>query len=926
MIDGAASGSSRVDARDKPGHDEKSWRSSPTRGRLTGQPCLGEREPPLQSSRAWQGRANFKFGTRAPILGAVTLRRKILIAYVAVLVLVGAITFAGFALADRTTGALDKLERAQQTLLATARLRGALAEVETGQRGYLLTGRDVYLQPYNEAHAAIAAQIAQLEASVRSPANRDAIAEVKRLAREKLDELTATIRIRREQGSDASLDIVNSDHGRETMEKIRAQLDGIEARTVQRHDTAELAVADARSTFAASAIVAMGLLVLVGSALTLLLSRTVTRRLAQLAEAARAFGFGDRAQRAGIEGHDEIASAGHAFDRMADLVERQETELEAHRQRISAVLDTVAEGVLVIDLAGAIHEVNPAAEALFGHEADALRGKLLASFFPRAPFNVEQIAAQPVRDQRFIESSIDAQDGERPVEIAISRVDRPGEPLFVCVLRDIGERKRVEKLKSEFVSTVSHELRTPLTSIAGSLDLIAAGATGPVPAQAATLVEIARKNSRRLVRLINDILDVEKIDSGQLVLDFRRIDLREVTEGAIETTAAFAREHGVEYRLVADGEFLVYGDTDRLTQVLTNLLSNAAKFSPAGEAVEVELTRDGNEVRVEVRDRGPGIPAAFRDRIFQRFAQADGSDTRGKGGTGLGLAISKSLIERHGGRIGFDTESGQGTRFWFALPALDPIGALLPHVESRPGTPILVVEDDEDVATLLRLILEQAGYQVERAADLRQARLALMSRRYAAMTLDLMLPDGNAVELVRELRGRPATADLKIVVVSAVMAEGRRELNGDAVGVVDWIPKPIDPARLLEAVRLAVVGTSRPRILHVEDDPDVARVMQMLLRDVGDVIAAPDLASGRAAMEAARFDLLLLDIELPDGSGLELLPLARAAQDQPVPVIVFSADQVGEETARAVAATLVKSRVSSDELAKTIQRIVRSAP
>ncbi|MDB5365361.1 MAG: hypothetical protein JWM77_1288 [Rhodospirillales bacterium] len=844
----------------------------------------------------------------------------------AVVALMGVITATGFALGDRTTATFAELNRTQEILDALGRLRVGLIDAETGQRGYLLTGRDIYLTPYSAACDTIPPELERLSGLLHIPANQVALAEVKPLILEKLQELADTIRVRREKGAEASLAIVNSDRGRDSMERIRAMLSGIEQRASARRDEAEEAAHRAQRNFEVGAVAVILLLALAGGGLALLLARTLTRRLGRLTDAALAFGFGDRSRRARVAGHDEIATAARAFDSMADLVQRQEAELAANRQRLSAVLDTVAEGVVVVDKNGAIHELNPAAELLLGYDAETLRGRSLAGFFPRAPLSVEQLASQPVRDQRFVESCVATPDGERPVEVAIGRVDREGDAIFVCVLRDITERKRVERLKNEFVSTVSHELRTPLTSIAGSLDLIGAGAAGEVPAQAAALVEIARKNSRRLVRLINDILDVEKIESGQLTLDFRRHNLRDLIAGSVEATRAYAREYGVEYRIIVnDADPTIYGDADRLTQVLTNLLSNAAKFSPSGRMVDITLTRDGEQARVEVRDCGPGIPLAFRDRIFQRFAQADSSDTRGKGGTGLGLAIAKSLVERHGGRIGFDTELGHGTSFWFALPALDPVGAL-PPLEDHVGSPVLVVEDDDDVATLLRMILERAGYTVDRVADLRAARRAISAKRYAAITLDLMLPDGNAIELVRELRSAAATAELKIVVVSAVMVDGKRELNGDAVSVVDWIPKPIDPVRLLEAVRMAVAGTLRPRILHVEDDPDVARVTQLLLRDVGDVVVATDLASGRAAMLATRFDLLLLDVELPDGSGLDLLPLARSAQDRPVPVIVFSADQVSDDAARAVEATLVKSRVSSDELAQTIQRIVRSAP
>ena len=234
---------------------------------------------------------------------------------------------------------------------------------------------------------------------------------------------------------------------------------------------------------------------------------------------------------------------------------------------------------------------------------------------------------------------------------------------------DITERKEVERLKNEFIATVSHELRTPLTAIVGSLGLLKELSAGKLEADAAAFVDMAQQNSERLATLINDILDIEKIESGQM--DFRHdpVAVRPLLERAVALNAPYAEKLGVSFALnqpVPDA--VVSGDEDRLLQVLTNLMSNAAKFSPGGSAVTISaMMRDGS-VRVAVSDRGPGIPEAFRDRIFEKFAQADGSDTRRKGGTGLGLSIAKAIVERSGGTIGYETAAGQGTTFYFDLP------------------------------------------------------------------------------------------------------------------------------------------------------------------------------------------------------------------------------------------------------------------
>jgi signal transduction histidine kinase len=236
------------------------------------------------------------------------------------------------------------------------------------------------------------------------------------------------------------------------------------------------------------------------------------------------------------------------------------------------------------------------------------------------------------------------------------------------------ERHAVDRMKSEFVSTVSHELRTPLTAISGSLGLITGGAVGDIPAQAKAMIVMAHKNSLRLIHLINDLLDMEKLIAGKMHFEMQSYPLMPLLEAALETMRPYGAGYGVSFVLSARVEpARVVVDELRLQQVLNNFLANAAKFSPAGEQVELAAFQVGQRVRVEVKDRGPGIPAQFRSRIFQKFSQADSSDARQKGGTGLGLAISMEIIERMHGVIGFESEENQGACFYFELP-LDDLG------------------------------------------------------------------------------------------------------------------------------------------------------------------------------------------------------------------------------------------------------------
>jgi signal transduction histidine kinase len=236
-------------------------------------------------------------------------------------------------------------------------------------------------------------------------------------------------------------------------------------------------------------------------------------------------------------------------------------------------------------------------------------------------------------------------------------------------LRYANERKRLERLKDEFVATVSHELRTPLTSMSGSLGLLMGTMAGDLPVATRRLLAVAHKNSQRLVRLVNDILDIEKMQSGGAVFNFGRVDVRSLVEEAIEGNRGLAEGYGVRIRLegalaVSD----VRADPDRLAQVVANLLSNALKFSPAQDEVVVAIEEATDVVRISVRDHGAGISVDFKPHIFERFAQADATNTRQKGGTGLGLSIVKQIVDRFGGETGFTDAPGGGTVFHVELP------------------------------------------------------------------------------------------------------------------------------------------------------------------------------------------------------------------------------------------------------------------
>jgi PAS domain S-box-containing protein len=517
---------------------------------------------------------------------------------------------------------------------------------------------------------------------------------------------------------------------------------------------------------------------------------------------------------------------------LTDLTERKKHEAEARlsEERFRRAFDDAPIGMSLVDTAGRWLRVNRAFCQLLGYSsAELLATDIQSVTHPDDRASGEAIISRALAGTdppSRIEKRYVHRDGDVVfTELNVSLVrDATGKPLyFISQIEDVTGRREVERMKSEFISTVSHELRTPLTSIRGALGLIDAGVLGELPREAQAMVAIAHQNSERLVRIINDILDVDKIGSGKLAMQIESMPVAEFLEKA----AAFHQPYGAkhEVRFVVEAPSVcanVLADPHRLMQVIANLLSNAAKFSPPGAEVRVRAVQHGARVRIEVQDRGTGIPEAFRAHVFEKFAQADSSTSRRFAGTGLGLSITRGLLKAMHGTIDFETATGRGTTFYFELPCAAP-APLAPQCVSAP---------------------ESARYKV---------------------------------------------------------------LNSD------------------NAPRLAVQGPGTPRVLHVEDDMDLSRVIETALAGRADLVSAGTLEAAEKLLRESSFSLLVLDLELPDGNGLSLLEELPALTASPIPVVILSATEVSQEVKQRVAAALVKSRVSEAHIVDTLLSLLPQA-
>ena len=753
-------------------------------------------------------------------------------------------------------------------------------DVETGQRGYLITGRESFLDPYVSAGRRLDGIFEQLRRTYAGdPAEVREIAILEALSHQKRAFVDASIEVRRRGDAEAANAMIRTERGKALMDEIRKHIDTLLTFEVER---LKAVAAESHSAIAGFRLMSYFILALLAVILTVA-ALAITRTL---------------------------KSRNEALVALEDLSRRRK-----------AILDAAMDAILTLNPSGTIEGLNAAALRMFGYSEEELLRRDVGMLFASQP--TAGVVALQFREMNLAEGQpgvLKEIHGQRkdgttfPADAAIT-LSKLAEGLrYVAVIRDTSERHRVDRMKAEFVSTVTHELRTPLSSIAGSLGLLAGGAAGPLGEKATRLVTIARNNADRLVRLINDILDIEKLQFGSMRFNNEPVDLNVLAAEALEANRGYADSFDVRIDLVqAEQPAMVLADRDRVGQVLANLLSNAIKFSPKSGTVELTVRAGQATHAISVRDFGPGIPLEFRDRIFGKFAQADSSDSRKKGGTGLGLSIVREIVTRLGGTVSFESEEGQGACFEVTLPALER--SLLRGRVLVCGEPGGAIRNALSETQLSAVFEESSTAAIERVAN----------EPFTAILVDMSLDDGAGIAILRAARSGRCNSVTPVLAIGGSPAKAGGQ--ADASLIVDWLRSPGDrsaaPERqaLPPGSRSSRASGSLPRVLHVDDDPDILRIVSGALEGQADVTCAHSIAAARECLARARFDLLLIDLTLGDGAGTELLPDILRAGEKPIPVLIFSAEDADPQTASRVDGFLTKARTPMSKLVEAIERL-----
>jgi PAS domain S-box-containing protein len=641
-----------------------------------------------------------------------------------------------------------------------------------------------------------------------------------------------------------------------------------------------------------------------------------------------------------------------------DITERKAAEEQL--QSLSKALESAVEGIALINTQEQYVQVNPAYAAMLGYQSEELLDmKWQQTVYPDDVAMMEAAYQQMLKVGKVdIEARAIRKDGavfDKQVVMVKAYNQQQQFSGNYCFVKDISERREVERLKDEFISVVSHELRTPLTSISAALDLLAEGVLQNQPEDAQQMLSIAANNTDRLIRLINDILDIERIESGKIVMTKQVCDAADLMNQSVEAIQDIAERAEITLS-VSPVNVNLWVDPDRIIQVLTNLLSNAIKFSPSGSTILLsgEVITDQalaalntqyptpniqhpalNTLLIKVTDQGRGIPSDKLESIFERFQQVDASDSRRKGGTGLGLAICRSILQQHEGQIWAESTLGVSSTFCFTLPILSvfedshgsSLGAGLVEptlgLEREQQSPlVLVCDDDYAIRKVVRAMLERRGYQVLAVASGQEAVERAIAHHPNVILLNLMMPGMSGWETLTILKQQSETQTIPVIILSGLLPNAK---DAPYDGISDWVVKPPEPRVLLQALERALASHDEPlKVLIVEDDLDLAQVLTTLFSR--HQIETFHAQTGRDAIQLSQQvipDLLVLDLGLPVDDGFAVVDWLRQHNRLcQVPLVVYTArdlnDHERERLRLGQTLFLTKGRISLQEFEQRV--------
>ncbi|PYT82370.1 MAG: hypothetical protein DMG40_06330 [Acidobacteria bacterium] len=660
-----------------------------------------------------------------------------------------------------------------------------------------------------------------------------------------------------------------------------------------------------------------------------------------------------------ITSHPLVYRGKHARVVVAtDITARKKAEeaLRQSEERFRLLVSEVTDyAILMLDPEGRIASWNAGAERIKGYKADEIIGQHFSRFYPtedvEAGKPAYELKVARERGRCEEESWRIRKDGSRFWANVVTTALRDGTGRlrgFAKVTRDITEHKRgqelimhakeraerTSKFKDQFLSTMSHELRTPLNAVLGFSDLLADERYGPLNDRQRRYIDHIHTGGKHLLKLISDILDLSKIEAGRMELAREDVAVASAFTEVISALYPLAEKKSQALLQQVEPNLQVHADAMRFKQVLTNLVGNAIKFTPEGGRIELVAHQVHNQVKMEVRDNGPGIPPEQQQRIFEAFVRLTqtGSATEG---TGLGLAITARLVELHGSTLGIESQAGEGACFYFFLPLIaipqdQSTQTSTPVPRARKAPRILVIEDNPATGQLIQSQLASSGYETLRCDRPERATEVAAELQPDAITLDLLMKPVHGFEVLLQLKNNPQTSKIPVIVVTIVDQPG----VGTALGADEYLVKPVDKATLLAAVErcLRSRGGAAPArtILVVEDDLATREMIVELLSGYGyAVTTAEDGEQARASVAQSLPEIVILDLMLPRISGFELLAEWRSnPRTAELSVFVLTSKDLTKEEEKYIHAhaesLFLKQNSWREPLIKQLERVVTS--